>query len=105
MNNVYIVIVLYSHKNADGTTTVIYDDETEKFIQDPEVLEEGQEPPSTIYHNYLQSKYGKLPNCLVIKSPITVVNSINLQELWVKDAKEKLSVDELKALKQDLQQL
>jgi hypothetical protein len=103
MNNLYIVIVVYEFKNAEGVTTAIYDDETEKFIQDPEVLEEGQEPPSTLYHNYLQSKYGKLPNCRVVKVPINVVNTISLQELWVKDAKEKLSLEELEALKQDFQ--
>jgi len=105
MNNLYIVIAVYEFKNADGITTAVYDDETEKFIQDPEVLEVGQEPPSTIYHNYLQSKLGKLPNWRIVKAPINVVNSISLQELWVKDAKEKLSAEELEALKQNFQQL
>lgn len=103
MSNLFIVIVVYQIKSTEGTTTLLYDDKTEKFIQDPEVLAEGEVPPSTIYHNYLQSKFGKMPNCHVIKEPINVMTSVSLQELLIADAKEKLSLEELDALKTSLQ--
>lgn len=103
MSNLFIVIAVYQIKSTDGTTTLLYDDKTEKFIQDPELLEEGEIPPSTIYHNYLQSKFGKVPNCVVIKEPINVLTSISLQDLLIADAKEKLSEEELDALKISLQ--
>jgi len=100
MSKIYIVIAAKQVQYSDGTVSLVYDDATEKFIQDEDSYPEGEVSPSIQYLNYLQSKCPT--GYTVIRAELNVETSVNIQSLLANDAKLKLTDEELNALTQEL---
>jgi hypothetical protein len=94
----YIVIAAQIAVNEKGQSVILYDDSTEKFILDPDELEEGVIAPSILYQNYLQNKFKDSPQFNIIRQLLNVDTSIDIDEILVNEAKSKLSEEELNAI-------
>lgn len=101
MSKLYIVIAANQIQNEDGTTSLIYDDSTEKFIEDEDNYPEGIIPPSIKYLNFLQSR-SQNSGFTVIRAELNVEKDINVQKLLSDYAKNKLTQEELNALTEEL---
>lgn len=95
--NIYIVIACWAVKNHDGTTTIIYDDESEKFILD----ESGDEVVVNNYYDYLKQKNSN-PDYIVVKQKLSIISEVNIDELLYKDAMGKLTQAERNTIEQKI---
>lgn len=102
MEKLFIVIAAkraIETSSNEQVETLIYDDTTEKFIMDPDDLAEGEIPPSQIYYNYLQERFAKDSNFIIIKNELNIETSVNVQQILANEAKKKLTNEEFNALK------
>lgn len=102
MEKLFIVIAAkraIETSSNEQVETLIYDDTTEKFIMDPDDLAEGEISPSQLYYNYLQERFAKNPDFVIIKNELNIETSVDVQQILANEAKKKLTNEEFNALK------
>lgn len=85
MQDIFIVIALYAIKNIDGTTTIIYNDKSEKFISNEQVAKD--------YYDYLKQK-DISPDYQVVMQKLLIESEIDIEKLLLEDAMGKLTPNE-----------